>query len=128
MSENKGNAMNSDLWQVPVPVEQGLYEAVFKGVEDFEIKEGAFPGVKWRWKFEICSGTHVGRIVSGVCNRKLSPGTVGLKFVTGLLGRGLEPKENVLSRVKECEGKAFTINFKKSDKGNSVGVQDVFKK
>jgi len=50
--------MNSDLWQVPVPVEQGLYEAVFKGVEDFEIKEGAFPGVKWRWKFEICSGTH----------------------------------------------------------------------
>ena len=127
MNENKDNVIDDDdEWKQGMPVEPGTYSAKFLGAKPFEISEGQYAGKKWRWEFEIVSGEYTGRVVSGMSNRVLGKGSTAGRFMSGLLDRDLKPSDNVKAEMNSCVGKSFKVRYRKSDKGSSIGVQDIF--
>lgn len=104
--------------QVPV----GFYTALFKGVEEVKLQTGE---TKWRFAWEVKGGAEAGKQATAFTDQSISPSTLPGRLISGLLGRPLQPGENVKASVDACLGKTYLVNVQPGPKGGKPGVKIV---
>src|SRR3569623_2387219 len=111
MSDAANNA--ADPWIVQPPkqtaqVPVGFYQALFRGVSDITLPSDG--SIKWRWEWEVQSGSEKGKIASALTDRSISPTTLPGVLIAGLLARPVQPGENVKAAIDSCKGRTFMVN------------------
>lgn len=104
----------------PLPV--GTYYARFVGVADFDNVEKGIAD-KWRWTWEIASGSHKGKPATALTDRKLTAANHAGRLVTGMAGRPLQPGEDVQALVASFAGKTWAVTVQLGPKGGKAAVQ-----
>lgn len=107
--------------QLPV----GFYVGMFKGVEDVKVKptrEGD-TGERWRFKWEVSSGEHQGKIASALTDKTISTNTQTGVLISGLLGRQLVSGESVKGAIDACQGKVCMVGVQPGPKGGKPQVR-----
>lgn len=98
-----------------VPV--GSYAATFKGAEPFKDKEGKYgEGLRWNW--QVQSGPQAGQTASRITGTTPSPKNACGKMVSGLLGRPLQPDEEI--DIDSLVGKSYLIVVVATENGARV--------
>jgi hypothetical protein len=106
-------------------VPPGAYLTEFQGVSDHVLQ--ATGETRWRWAFRVKSGDHTGKVASALTDRKVSPTTLPGRLITGLLGRLVQPGENVQAAVDACKGTAYLVTVEPGPKGGKPGVRSANK-
>jgi hypothetical protein len=106
------------------PVPDGAYTGPFKGVEDFKLKTGED---RWRFLWQVASGPYQGRIAPSLTDKDINPNTLAGRLIAGLLGRPLQPGENVKAAVEACVGQTYMFVVQPGPKGGKSMVRVVSK-
>lgn len=102
----------------------GPYMAVFQGVADYPLtKADGTTEMRWRWTWEVASGTHKGRTASALTDQRVTTATHPGRLLTGMLGRPLTPGESLRAAVDGAKGKPFLIRVAPGPKGGKESVQ-----
>ena len=116
----------SNPWVVQAPqtaqVPVGSYSAEFAGVEAVALQDGA---AKWRFAWTVKTGPEQGKTASALCDCKISPTALPGQLIAGLLGRALQPGENVQAAVEACRGKTYMVSVMPGPKGGKPCVRMV---
>jgi hypothetical protein len=103
----------------------GFHVGPFKGIEDFKLPNSS--ELKWRFAWEVQSGSEKGNFATSVTDRSIDPNKLAGVLIAGLLGRPLVPGENVEEAVKACIGKVYMVNVQPGPKGGKPCVRSVSK-
>jgi hypothetical protein len=106
----------------PLPV--GSYFTMFKSVEPFSNASGTVKD-KWRWAWEVVSGTHKGKMATALTDQKLTAMNHAGRLVSGMAGRGLQANEDVSALLASFVGKPFLVSVATGPKGGKPSVQSV---
>ena len=98
----------------------GIYRATFVGVVK-TTHEQYGDGARFDWK--VVGGEHDGKIASRTCKPSPSPKNVTGKLMSGLIGRAMNPGEQV--SLAPFVGKTFTIVVGTAANGTSTRVESV---
>jgi hypothetical protein len=118
--------LNLNPWIVAQPKEYkalpvGAYMGVFKGVEDYELQGET----KWRFSWEVKTGTHQGEKASALCDRKpagFSPKALPGRLIAGL-GIELVDGDDVKEKIESCKGETYLVMVAPGPHGGKPGVQ-----
>ncbi len=107
------------------PLPCGAYYATFQSVEAFSNDKIAD---KLRWAWTVATGPHTGRMATALTDPRMTPHTHAGRLLGGLLGRTLNPGEDVgllWPQVQACIGKRYLVTVAAGPKGGKPSVQSV---
>ena len=104
-------------------IPDGSYIAEYSGTTEFTHEK--IDGPKWKWIFEVKTGTLSGRQTDALTAKEINPNTHAGRLIKGLLGRELVVRENVKAAIESCKGKRYLIVVGPGNKGGKSAVQHV---